>query len=340
MKQNIIFTVLTAIILALGFYAMDIAELFGFGKDEEKLIAVEKAVSKQVYLSNTNTQIAPMELIRGSVSDADETSAAAASAIVRAMAKNSDLSAISWGTRTDLLSSWKISENGWIFINGWEYVSKRKNTRLLDCIIDSESLTVIYIRFYDSISEQPSSADVNQGLKQLAEDSEFFYTSLDSIALKLQEEILGEDSPEKYKNRTLNITGLKEQQGVSIYDTYILNYQCYDKYTTMKSLVEELYNSELASFMIAPASLSNISILDGNTETEIGGVMPILDKIKERSEHEPPEYTAFGSCIYQTVSLGDERFTVIYNVLSNNIEGYFYDGNFSSDDTFDVEIIN
>ncbi|MBO5163301.1 MAG: hypothetical protein J6B75_02485 [Ruminococcus sp.] len=340
MKQNIIFTVLTAIILALGFYAMDIAELFGFGKDEEKLIAVEKAVSKQVYLSNTNTQIAPMELIRGSVSDADETSAAAASAIVRAMAKNSDLSAISWGTHTDLLSSWKISENGWIFINGWEYVSKRKNTRLLDCIIDAESLTVVYIRFYDSISEQPSSADVNQGLKQLAEDSEFFYTSLDSIALELQEEILGEASPEKYTNRTLNITGLKEQQDVSIYDTYTLNYQCFDKYTTMKNLVEELYNSELASFMIAPASLSNISILDGDTETEIGGVMPILEKIKERPEHEPPEYTAFGSCIYQTVALGDERFTVIYNVLSNNIEGYFYDGNFSSNDTSDMEIIN
>ena len=336
MKQNVIFTILTAIILALGFYAMDIAELFGFGKEEKKLITAEKAVSKQVYLSNTNTQIAPMELIQGNVAPADDRSAAAASAIVKAMAKNSDLSAISWGAHTDLFSSWQISENGYIFISGWEYVSERKNIRLLDCIIDSESLTVIYVRFYDNYSEQPSSADVNQGLKQLAEDSEFFYTSLDSIALKLEEEIRNENPSYEFISLA-SIKDLTEHQSISAYDTVALNHKCYNQYIIMKTIVENLYNSELTSFMIAPASLSTISIFDEDTKTEIGGVMPLFEKITQCPELESPEYTAYGSCIYQTVSLDDDRLTVIYNVLSNNVEGFFYDRDFSSNNSWNVE---
>lgn len=333
MKQNIIFTLLTAIILALGFYAIDIAELFGFGKEKERLITAEKAFSKQIYLSSTNTQIAPMELIQGNTVPADDRSAAAASAIVKTMAKNSSLSSISWGTHSELISSWQVSENGYIFINGWEYVGERKNKRKLDCIIDSESLTMIYIRFYDDDPEQPSSADVNRRLEQLAEDSEFFYSSLDSIEHKLDEELQKIKSgtiPDEYLIKRIAINDIKECQRISVYDTDTLNSMCNRHYKAMKIIIENLYNSELASFMISPALFSNINIYDENTETEIGGVTPILNKIQECRDLESPEYTAYGSCIYQTVTMNDEQLTVIYNVLNNTVEGYFYNGNLNS----------
>lgn len=343
MKQNIIFTFLTAIILALGFYAIDIAELFGFGKDKERLITAEKAFSKQIYLSNTNTQIAPMELIQGSTVPADDMSAAVASAIVKAIAKGSSLSSISWGTHSELLSSWQLSENGYIFINGWEYVGERKNKRKLDCIIDSESLTIVYIRFYNDDSEQPSSADVNRRLEQLAEDSEFFYSSLNSIRLKLEEElekICNGTISDEYLFKRIAINDIKEYQRISVHDADTLNSMCNSHYKAMKIIIENLYNSELASFMISPALFSNINIYDENTETEIGGVTPILNKIQGSPDLASPEYTAYGCCIYQTVTMNDEQFTVIYNVLSNTVEGYFYNGNLNSHAASEIEIHN
>lgn len=343
MKQNIVFVFLTAIILALGFYAMDIAELFGFGKDEKKLITAEKTFSKQIYLSNTNTKIAPMELIQGETSPADDRSAIAASAIVKAMAKNSSLSSISWGTNSELLSSWQVSENGYIFINGWEYVSERKNKRKLDCIIDSESLTIVYIRFYDDYSDQPTSADVNRGLEQLAEDSEVFYSSLGSIRLKLEEELENLRSgniPDGYLVKNIIINGIMEYQRIYAYDTDTLNTMCNNQYESIKIIIENLYNSKLASFMIAPTLFSNTNIYDDNTETEIGGVTPILNKIQECPDLESPEYTAYGSCIYQTVTMNDEQFTVIYNVLSNTVEGYFFNGSLNSTIESEIEIHN
>lgn len=324
MKQNIIFTFLTAVILAVGFYAVDIAKLLGFGKDEEKFITAEKTSSNKIYLSNTNTQIAPLRLIQGDTFPADDRSAAAASAMVKAMAKNSEISSISWGIDTDLITSWQVSENDYIFINNWEYIGKRKNKRKLDCIIDSKSLTIVYIRFYDEYSDQPSSANVSRGLEQFDEDSKLFYNSLDVIETKIREEIPAQSQ---------SLNDLKVYKSIYVRDIDELNYRCNYQYSTIKKIMENNFNSKLASFMVSPSLFLNTGIYDENTETELCGVTPILEKIQEFSRAESPEYTAYGSCIYQTVSLKNDRLTIIYNALSNTVEGYFYDGILTDSET-------
>lgn len=325
MKHNIIFTVLTAVILALGFYAMDIAELFGFGSTDEKLIKTEKTGANLIFLSQTNSQINPMELIEGDLSVPDSNTRSVASAIVKTMAENSDLTSIKWGIRTELMSSWQISENNYIFIKNWEYVNKRMNKRRLDCILNAENFTVVYIRFYDRETNQPSAGDMNRGLERLDKASDEFYPKLDEIIKVFEDKIhsIKENDDDVSEERIFIQDYFMEEQFISPENHFDLLRKYCQQYSIIRKITEETINSELAKFWIPPLAVSTI-ILDEKANKNAEGVLPIMEAFLNEPNQTDPEYTAYGECIYQTFTLGDNSLTVIYNVFSNTVEGYFY----------------
>lgn len=318
MKHNIIFALLTAVILVSGFYAMNITEYFTKNTPDEDFRSVSRIESSAVYLSSDRNIPDPMSSINPINNSIPTRTRATATATVKAMARNNDVTPIAWGIDIpDLNDAWQSAENGYIYVDKWKYKNCiKKQDRLLDCILDTSNYRVVYIRFYCDTEYNVSANDMNSGLKKFDNESNAFYSNINSFLLSTEKYLSEheEDSLEK-----LRILYYLEHSNNKDFN-FINSYKYFNK------IILDTTSSRLASFWIAPLGI----LYFYGTSYEINElVFPTSAVLDEFINNSPAwlrtSYSSRDGRIYQTININDRKLTVIYCVTEDIIEGYYFE---------------
>ena len=339
MKHNIAFVLLTAAVLALGFYGIDIYEHFcGNSISEISYIERYKENNNAVYLSITNEEIEPFSLIepyRFSEKAADSYEARELlSCMIKSLARQSSKTYIFQPAGQELENAWRFSKNGYIYTEKWEYLNSAREVRYLDCIVCSRDLSISYIRFYSGDEKSISANEMNDGLAQLNKMSIMFYP-------KIQEYISSFNNTKyEFMEYYDNCYGLSydEQEAADYFlNTYIYSSEWkkgnmlldfVHKYEISRDITE-LYSPYEAD-VLSRYWISQLAFLD--IYTSAGNPITAGNKISQlysdhSGEWQRPSYTAEKCVIFQTMRMGSEKLVVMYNVKEKMIEGFYFPRN-------------
>ena len=342
MKHNIIFIVLTAVILVSGFFAMDILQFFNQNTSDETFRSISKGESNAVYLSSERAVIDPMSIISQSEQEIPNEQRDIATAIVSAMSRYNNTTYIAWGKDTPrLYDEWKYGGNGLIYVEKWKYINYgKKSKRLLDCIINTKDFSVVYIRFYSEEKHELSVREINRGLEKISSESSDFYPHMNDIALNI------EDIANWFRETDINNNEYKDFYtiGTERNEYYYPNY--ISVYNNMKEFVIRYFSdSELYKFWLSPLDIPNTTVFyntdypwtdeeyeqyeqnyrnDGITANPVNY---LIEEFMELSSWFHPSYSLKDGRIYQTIQLNTQKLVVIYSVKEDMIEGFYSESN-------------
>lgn len=358
MKHNIIFALLTAVILVSGFFAIDIVQIFNRSNNDEGFRSISKTEDNAVYLSSEREIINPMAILNKSNKKVNTTQKEIASAVVKAMSRYNKTTYIACGTDIKLDEAWQDGGNDLIYIYKWKYRNYgRKSERLLDCIIDTNDYNIIYIRFYsEEVHELPAS-DLNNGLDKIRNQSNEFYPNIENIHITMSDVLnelrMSEQEYNGYEEWDMDPTFYSSYYEREFYDYLGEETQIYspspyyiDRYTDMQEFVNYIYyGSELYNFWLSPLDMCSSTLIHygddysdqsdmNDTSTRKKGIVVypvnyILDEfIYEMPQWFTPSYSTKDGRIYQTITLNNgNKVTVIYSVKEDMVEGFYFEGN-------------
>lgn len=342
MKNNLFFAVLTAVILVIGFYSMDIAGYLTGNSPEESFRSIPHDENNILYLSAESDITDPMSIITPSDTEVPEISRTLATDIVKAMSRNSNTTYIAWGVDIpDLYNAWQDGGNNLIYVEKWKYINYgKKNSRLLDCIINTKDFSIVYIRFYSEEIHELSANEINQGLEKLNIMSTEFYPNIIEIMQNIENTLtsLGQNTAVEYDDYPNEMN----KYNFSYYDIgrernefYITAYNNFRQF-----LIYCGYDNDLCLFWLSPLDISNVihekfeMSLDERT-----GMMVHNDAIYSDTVHYIIEefvnlsflfrtlYSSKDGRIYQTITLDSGNLVVIYSVKEDIIEGFYFESN-------------
>lgn len=340
MKQNALFAILTAIVLAVGFYSMNIVGFFSDDPYADSITSISRSENNAVYISAIDKKIDPMKLIEpysyNETPDRNIEARSVATAMIKAMSRYDNRITIEWGIQEQLFNGWQISKNGYIYLDKWQYISLNQTERLLDCIVDMEDYSIVYIRFYNDDDRAPNSSAMYSGLDKLSVEAEEFYPRLNELTSEFQgdpavyNEILYKFTE---SDKTLQSEDLFKVEACSPWDHNSMLLKYIERYNDMKDVVNCETNSSTASFWLSPVALEFL-IIDHKafmyhqkitSDTRAMTTRNVLNRfISNEYKWTEPSYSASGGRIYQTIPIGDDELTVIYSVKEDLIEGYYY----------------
>lgn len=349
MKHNIIFAVLTAVILISGFFTMDIVQYFSNNTSEESFKSISKGESNAVYLSSERAVINPMSMITQSDEKADQKISVIASSIVNAMSRYNETAYIAWGLDDKLENSWKNGGDDFIYVEKWRYMNYgKKSERLLDCIINKYDFNIIYIRFYSDEKHKLSSSELNKGLEIISNESMSFYPHMNEIIYAMEHTLQDiHENTEIYEQNDYNDYYNFSNIGIEkIIDNYYYNdysylmRECVKVYNNMKNFVNYyLGDSQLYTFWLSPLDMNSIVVADVSCEEdgikydirESLSAYPVhylvLECFPNISSWFHPSYYSKDGRIYQSFLLTGGKISVIYSVKENMIEGFYFEQN-------------
>ncbi|MCM1132700.1 MAG: hypothetical protein NC340_04435 [Ruminococcus flavefaciens] len=318
MKHNVIFAVLTVLILVFGFFAMDIMQFFS---PEEVPRNISRDDSNAIYLSTQRDIIQPMSIITPSDKAIPEIQRYAAAGMVKAMSRNSNTTYIAWGIDIpNLDEAWKSGGKNYIYVEKWRYMNYgRQEERLLDCIVDTVNYNIVYIRFYSDKEYDVSANEMNYALDKFDAESIAFYTNVDSIANWIGDNVYDEERETDSPILPGIISGMFITDPTVYYVT---------SYKYFNEQVLNITDLRLASFWLSPLGINNYAY-HINALGDIELVYPTSAVLEELSAHSPswinPSYSAVNGRIYQTITMNNRKLTVIYCVEEDIIEGYYFE---------------
>ena len=339
MKHNIIFVVLTALVLALGFYGPNIIGHFIHDEAENQaIITRDRTNTNAVYIKDEIKKFNPMSLVVKNAqyfsSTTNAESYAISAAMITAMASQNEKTIISQPAGQELDKAMKFDKTGYIYVEKWQYLNPDKQTRMLDCIIWANDLSIAYIRFYNSDNYQLSSAEMNNGLDKLNRYSEEFYPYLsdqyytimnykDSLFIDngSNDKLSENDSDYHTLIRELNDKVRAERLG----DTSSLIKYVESKYQVYKQVVQDncsLPDNPLPSFWLSQLAFQDI--INNQSYATVGGNNVTNLFVNLYGVWVKPSYSAKDGIIYQTIIAGTHEVTIIYNVREDMIEGYYF----------------
>lgn len=345
MKHNIIFAVLTAVILISGFFTMDIVQYFNKNTSEESFKSIVQEDSKAVYLSSERAVINPMSMITQSDEKADQKTSVIASSIVNAMSRYNETAYIAWGLDDKLEDSWKNGGDNFIYVEKWRYMNYgKKSERLLDCIIDKYDFSIIYIRFYSDEKHKLSASELNKGLEIISNESMSFYPHMNDILYAMENTLQNIHETTEISEQTdyhgyhdyYSFSNIGEEKRIYSYTVR----ECVSVYNNMKNFVNYyLGDSQLYTFWLSPLDMNSIVLTDvyykeDGIEYEIiesPSAYPVhylvLECFPNLSSWFHPSYYSKDGRIYQSFLLTGGKISVIYSVKENMIEGFYFQSN-------------
>ena len=334
MKHNILFAVLTALILALGFNGADIIGHFiSTDSAEMTVIPRDRSDSNAVYLTEDKKPFDPMSIVTKTsetVNSRENTEVRdIATAMITAMATNNEKTCIS-DYALPLRNSLKFSLNDYIYVEKWGYLNPLGEKRMLDCVIWTEDLSIAYIRFYSSDTVKLTGAEMNSGLDRLDSSSSSFYPTLsdtfwnfDTIRSDVymsREELgsSGEIDPELaqwYRDVLDTIEGDSE----NLIDSIIC------KYETFSGFVHENFQNsdeQLTNYWLSQLAFKDV--ITTKDSCALAGTKIVNVFCNMNGVWLKPNYSAENGIIYQTIQAGKNELTIIYNVRDDMIEGFYF----------------
>ncbi|MDO4863585.1 MAG: hypothetical protein Q4A05_05385 [Ruminococcus sp.] len=333
MKHNAIFVVLTALILALGFYGADIiGHFFPSDTAEEAVIPRDSSNTNAIYLKEEKQKFNPMSIVAKSsqsvyMNENSEVRSLTA-AMITAMARQNKESYIFQPVGNALDKSLKFDKNGYIYVEKWQYLNSDSETRCLDCIVWTNDLSIVYIRFYSDEVVQLSGSEMNAGLDRLDRFSSQFYPYESDSYYTLQqikdEQIqsfgsVKDDAP-MWDGDLTDMVHIGEQWSAIDIIPYVTR-----KYEAYNDAARERLGSPdnpLVGYWMSQLSFCDIIT---SHSTYVVGASKVTDLfMSQLGIWVKPSYSAKDGIIYQTMNLSGHELTVIYNVRDDVIEGYFY----------------
>lgn len=340
MKQNAIFAVLTAIVLAFGFYSMDAVEMFYDEPYGDSITNISRMENNAVYISAIDKKIDPFKIIEpyslNETPEINDEARSVATAMIKAMSRYDNRITIEWGVQQQLFNGWEISKNGYIYLDHWQYISLNQTERLLDCIVDMEDYSIIYIRFYNDDERTPDSSAMYGGLDKLSMEAENFYPMINEVAEEIKNKMLANNENESQfekSDEALRFENLFQVEACSPWDHNSMLLKYINCYNDMKDAVSCVTNSSTASFWLSPIPLEFLIIdhkafmyyQDITSDTKAMTTQNVINRfVSSEYKWTEPSYSASGGRIYQTIPIGDDELTVIYSVKEDLIEGYYY----------------
>ncbi len=298
MKQNAVFAVLTAIVLALGFYSMDIVEKFYDKPCDTSITNISRSENKAVYISAIDKTIAPMKMIvpypDNEIPEKNDEARSIATAMIKAMSRYDNRITIEWGIQQQLFNSWKFDRT-------------------------------------------PNSSAMYSGLEKLSVEAEEFYPHLNDLLNKFHGQLpeyaemeIDETLPFQ---KIFEIEACSPWEHNSMLLKYIERYNDMKDAVSCvtNSSTASFWLSPIALEYLIIDHKAFMYYQDITSDTRAMTTQNVLNRFANDSSYKwtKPSYSASGGRIYQTIPINDDELTVIYSVKEDLIEGYYYNNNYS-----------
>ncbi len=250
----------------------------------------------------------------------------------------------------EIADSIYAAPNGLYYIEKHPYYNKFNNKRYVDLILDSEDLSIRYINFYDDQQHSVSSDAVQRGIEKLDKMSMEFYSKILNIYNYYN--IYGWFYGENYSEINAKFPFFmeicfdpfnEEEQNVplgynGVYDLFISN-ACADTKIANTELNDTDPMSMFFKVSSAPSMVSfwdrfdnDLGEYDGNIEIRdedpysttrcFTSSMKFISECVDSDFIKNAEFSAYNGKIYMTSSLQNNKKIIIYNILTNEIEGF------------------
>lgn len=330
MKYNILFAILLAVILSVGFYSMDLADiLIENSAQQTDVIERNPENSRAIYLSENDNGFNPMSIVKklreGDINSYNAEWRSVSSALAEALSNYSDEMRFSDYDAHKLFNAWRISRNNYIYIDRFEYTNPAGEKRLFDCIIHPFNYRVVYIRFYSDKQISASPERISRALATLDSYSQDFYTAITEQSYTITErlyEIMDDEtnySEEELEEFPWYPSYCAANNSSELKEVFIR------KYNKAKEYIDELFEdspmySPLMRFWLYPSFFRYVTIND-NGKYAFGTNYFFDEEIPDNIE--VASYSSINGMIFQNVNVDNQRIIVIYNIADDTIEGFY-----------------
>ena len=183
MKHTIAFILLLAVILALGYYSVDSADLFSQNAQlEQTHIPRSQDHNNAVYIAGEETGFKPMDIIEKPDAATlipldDKTIRNICTAIILVLSCYNENTECPDSFAEAFSDSLNYSNNGYVYTEKFEYENFNGQTRYIDCIFKNDNYRLVYLRFYSPETYELSSDETEAALEAFDKDSTSFYSS-------------------------------------------------------------------------------------------------------------------------------------------------------------------
>lgn len=260
----------------------------------------------------------------------------------------------------EIIDSIYAAPNGLYYIEKHTYYNKFNNIRYVDLIMDSEDLSIMYINFYDDQHHTASSEAVQRGIGKFNEINVEFYSKVlymfnsengmfhwfsDYPITEIPAESqISTESDISYPNYYFDpfAADITVQDDYAELCDYYINCACEE---TKKLYMESGDNNPMILFFALSSMPCIVSFKELNSheyETDeiydedllfttrcITASMKFVSECVDSNFIKNEEFAAYNNRIYMTTKSQFNKKIIIYNVLTNEIEGFC---NFYNDD--------
>ncbi|MBQ9807883.1 MAG: hypothetical protein IJM55_03345 [Ruminococcus sp.] len=356
MKSKILFALLLSAIIALGLLGTPLLSRVLSAGDSRNII-VEKAGARDdaMYISSSEgISFSPMSIVDKDsavpVDSAGENNGVLSfsqllETYTRFLCAQSDKTAFDKPVGPSLASTFMLDWQDYIYSEDFHYLNPAGEERQLDIIIDSYDMSIVYICFSDGSNYELTGKEVESGINKLKK-----YTDAVSTCVMPYDVLHGREIP-----------SLSDTEGIEIpeFDEYI--YVKSDEFSSPSYLSETLLwvmsevtdqyqtlqtgtNCPLTDFLCYMSGTATIiytseygedydPYLDTFSpiyqEMLFPGAIPVISYFMEQSydentAHTSTEYASHNGRIYQRSKNIFGELTLIFNVKTNSMEGFFF----------------
>ncbi|MBQ3855878.1 MAG: hypothetical protein II762_04225 [Ruminococcus sp.] len=329
MKQNILFAILLAAVLLLGFFSAEAASLLGEDNSGQATVVQRNTgAAGAVYLSGGEIGFDPMGALHITGGNALNTGFVSAfqrsvsTALAQTMSSFRESGQIGDDYARELTKTWQISRDGFIYANHWKYLDTSEKECCMDFIIDPIDFSIVYARFWrDEQQEQEISAqEVNRSLDRLSEYSAVFHADIEVYNDRLNKAYDDYYSKNGYDIAPTDPNEIAAYPYITTSDRAeilnILKTRC----SLMRSFAEEITDSPMLLYWTYLLGISTVDIENIGTP---GGFYDLIYSFLDNPELPAKSYSVYKGRIYQTITSGRRKLIIIFNIAENCVEGFY-----------------
>ena len=366
MKNRIIFILLFLVITIIGLNGTKItASLLGTNDDEELKKPRSSDSSGAIYLSPDEISFNPMSIVDKENSKLVNTVPESnrlygndsfdicciMDSLIRNISIYSEKAEYVQPVEAEIFDSIYAAPNGLYYIEKHPYYNKFNNRRYVDLIMDSEDLSIRYINFYDDQQHSVSADAVQRGIEKFNQMSVEFYSKILTIYNTM-------NINEWFYGNSINETSIESQDEYPDYffdpfenEQYappgyngMLDYYISCVCENVKIAYKESGDDNPMNYFFAISSVpSQVSFNDkfdlpemydedlAFTTRCVTSSLKFMAECVDSEFITNEEFAAYNSKIYMTITFHDNKKIIIYNILTNEIEGFC---NFYNNDTW------
>lgn len=327
MKHTAAFILILALVLSVGYYSVNISGLFsGSSRLENTRLPRNVQDYGSAYISGEETGFHPMELVENA-SDYHSTQydlqynssiKDICAALIAVISHYDTRAQLTPDVGKKLASDLNI-KNSYVYVEKFQYINIRNQTRFLDCIITKDDFRIVYLRFYSDEEIQISTSVTEAALEEFDSQSRTLYYSVEKEAANIY------DAAEK--------SNFYFEQSFDISSQYYTYDACYEALLPMYNFIYDYIGRDnpVNTFWLASSffSLIGFNYYSGyedyfySSYFVITAVGHICDKMIYVEYISEPEYTTYQGRIYQSILFDHSELITIYNARDRYIEGFY-----------------